>query len=500
MGFARNGLGWSIVCVLPVFLVVVENLDAQQPALAITNVNVIDVAAGVVQPDRTILIAEGRIIGVASGSNAALPDGIERVQGAGLYVMPGLLDMHAHVPSFVGLARRVLPLFVANGVTGIREMSSDSWRKSPLSNQIEAMKSLATRIEDGELIGPRILQTSTGAVHGPVRIRPNTSPQKSAHPFYPPKTEADGRSIARYAKEHGIDFVKVYESVPRNVYFALLDEARKLGVEVNGHLPKAIGLLEASAAGQRTVEHARALPLACSAVAEEYRQAVDAFLAGQTPWSDAARLHSHLSDVLATYDGDLAQTVLHTLKKNETYLVPTHITRRMDAMAADSDYRDDPRLSYMHGILRANWKKDADRMAELGKTAPFVEFYKHGLRLTGLAHKAGVKIMMGTDATDTYCFPGFGAHDELGELVKAGLSPLDALRSATIVPAEYLGMQANVGTVTKGAFADLVILEKNPLEDIAHTQAIRAVVIRGKHLDRAALDEMLESLESKRPK
>lgn len=467
--------------------------DSPQPSLVICNVNVVDLSSGTIRAGQDVRVAGDRIVEVVDAAAKAAP---AEIDGSGKYLIPGLLDMHAHVPSSVARAKHMLTLFVVNGVTGLREMSSDSWYGQPMANSIDAMQGLDEKIAHGELVGPRIVRMSTGAVHGPRRVRTPSRTPPSPHAFYPPATAEHGRAIARYAKQHGMAMVKTYDSVPREVFFALVEEGKRLGVEVSGHLPKAVSLREASAAGQRTIEHARVLALACSPFADTYRARAEAILSGKSEWSLTARVEPHYERIVASFDERLAREVFAALKANDTYLVPTHITRRMDALAGDATYRDDPRLEYISDRLRAGWMQDADKMADWGERVPFRAYYEHGLRLTGLAQQAGVKIMLGTDAGDTYCFPGFGAHDELLELVTAGLTPLEALRAATTVPAEYLGMADQLGTIKPGAFADLVLIERNPLDDVAHTQAIAAVVLRGKLFDRAALDELLAAVKS----
>jgi len=188
------------------------------------------------------------------------------------------------------------------------------------------------------------------------------------------------------------------------------------------------------------------------------------------------------------------------MRDNGTWLVPTHITRKMDAFADDRGYRDDPRLRYIHPFQRMVWSKDANGMvandpSPEGRKA-YMNFYEKGLELTGAAHRAGVPLLAGTDANDTYAFPGSGLHDELEELVKAGLTPSEALVAATVSPARYFGVEGEYGSIAEGKAADMVLLRENPLTDIRNTRSIEAVVLGGRLYRREDLDALLTDVEA----
>lgn len=199
------------------------------------------------------------------------------------------------------------------------------------------------------------------------------------------------------------------------------------------------------------------------------------------------------------YDARACSEVFRTFVRNDTYITPTHVTRRMDAFADDAAYRNDGRMKYIPARQRMAWLADAGGMVASDATAAgrrsFMDFYLKGLRLTNDAYRAGVPVILGTDAGDSFVFPGASVHDELGELVKAGLSPAEALRAATLTSATYFARTADFGTVQTGRFADLVLLDANPLAEIANTRRIRTVVQGGRPFDRAALDSMLARVE-----
>jgi imidazolonepropionase-like amidohydrolase len=198
------------------------------------------------------------------------------------------------------------------------------------------------------------------------------------------------------------------------------------------------------------------------------------------------------------HDVEQCDETFATFVRNDTWYIPTHVTRRMDAYADDEAFRNDERQKFLPSNAWAAWQADADGMVALDPSPEgrrvMRGFYETGLEITGRAHRAGVNIILGTDAGDTYVFPGSGAHDELGELVKAGLTPAEALATATINSARFAGLEAENGTVEVGKRADLVLLDANPLEEIGNTRRIDSVIIGGRVHDRAALDEMLDDV------
>ena len=212
----------------------------------------------------------------------------------------------------------------------------------------------------------------------------------------------------------------------------------------------------------------------------------------------AAYTNETRAAMIAEHDEGMCAELRQAMADANTAFVPTHTTRKLDAFALDDAYRNDPRLRYIPGPLRFFWLNDADGMArragEQGQSS-YLEFYRFGLAQTGIAHAAGVQILAGTDTPDSFAFPGTGLHDELEHLVQAGLSPLAALRTATIEPARFLGLEGKAGVIEQGARADLVLLSGNPLDDIAAVRTTRTVVLAGAVYNRDDLDALLESVE-----
>ena len=452
--------------------------------LAITNVAVVDVERGRLLPARTVLVRDGRILAVVSARDALPASTGRTLDGSGGYVIPGLWDMHAHLMLSGRPTEIEMPLFVAHGVTGVRVMGAD--RPSPVPERtpgLDQHREWRARIDAGELTGPRLVALGSWAVNGASGIT------DSMPAFYAARTREEGRQLAAYLVERGFDFIKIYNNLSRDGYLGLAEEARRLGIPFAGHEPAGLTAIEISNAGQKSIEHSRVFLRSCFPGA-------DSLPPPSSPGSAVARMRRAVDQ----HDPAICDRIFRTFARNGTYITPTHLTRRMDAFAHDSAFRQDPRLKYLPFPQLMRWGADANRMASIdsageGRRA-FMDSYRKGLELTHAAYRAGVPVILGTDAGDTYVFPGSGVHDELGELVKAGLTPAEALRAATLAAAAYLDTTAHFGTVQPGRHADLVLLEGNPLEDIANTRRIRAVVLGGRVFDRAALDSLLAGVEA----
>lgn len=449
-------------------------LPAQESGtLALTGVAVIDTEAGAVLENRTVLIEDGRIASVTRGD--AAPPGVPVIDGRGLFLAPGLIDTHVHV-RHPAAPEILLPQFIANGVTGVRDMASGCEGEPEEGDVCLAeLREWRERIETGDMVGPRLLALSS----------PPLNP-----PWDAEIPEEQARAVVRRYAERGAEVIKTYFRLSPEVFAWIAEEAGRQGLDVGGHIPLRMTAAEASEAGLRSLEHARDFLFDCFAGSAEFRRTA----MSQNPPVDVMRA------MVDDHDEALCAAEFETLVRNDTWYVPTHVTRRMDAYADDPEFRDDPRRKYIPSFAWEEWQEDADRMVALDPSPEgrriMRGFYEEGLEITGRAHRAGVGIALGTDAGDTYVFPGSGAHDELGELVKAGLTPAEALAAATVRAAEFLRVEDEYGTVEAGKRADLLLLGANPLEDIANTRAIEMVIFDGRPYDRAALDAMLADIEA----
>jgi hypothetical protein len=459
-------------------------MQAPDPDLAITRVAVVDVENGRVLPDQTVLIRGGRVAAVGPRSRTRPPDGVRTLDGQGKYLIPGLLDMHVHLMASGKPTEIEMPLFVAHGVTGVRVMGADRPSVRPTETPGLAMhRDWQARIASGALVGPRLLALASWAVNGAAGI-------SDAMPaFYRATTREEGQQLARYLKERGFDFIKVYNNLSREGFLGVSEEARRLGLPFAGHEPGPMSALELSNAGQGSIEHSRIFLFDCFPGADSMRQGLL-----KVP---ATALRQRMID---EHDPARCAEVFRAFARNRTYITPTHGTRKMDAFADDSAYRRDARMRYIPLLTQRAWLTDADGMVA-GDSSPagrksFMDFYRRGRTLTHEAYRAGVPVMVGTDAGDSFMFPGSSVHDELQELVTAGFSPAEALRAATLSGAEYLGRAGDLGTVQPGRLADLVLLDADPLADVANMSRIRAVILNGRVFERGALDSMLASVET----
>jgi len=463
-----------ILFLLPLFSIAQATSGSNSSPLVFTHVTIIDATGAPPQPDMSVVISAGRITDIGKSSVVPTPRGAQVVDANGKFLIPGLWDMHVH-PS----GRDYLPLFIANGVTGIRVMWGSpedyEWRKE---------------IETGALLGPRMVIASP-LVDGPKPYWPGSISVSTA---------AEARQVVDRAKQSGADFVKVYQNLPRDLYFAIADESKKEGIPFAGHVPLSVSAQEASNAGQKSFEHLIGILPACSTKSDELLKAQQADLAedlaGKPKFWGTHVLQSRQM-MLDTYSAEKAAELSAVLKSNGTWQVPTLTLLRMFAFGDDPAFLKDDRLKYVPVRMRMSWdpaavdgKHTAEDFAYMKK-----EFQKD-LAVVGTMQKSGVGIMAGTDTANPFCFPGFSLHDELGLLVQAGLSPLQALQAATLNPARFLGREKDLGTIEQGKLADLVLLDANPLDDIGNTKQIAGVVSAGKFYPRASLDEMLAKIEA----
>ena len=446
--------------------------------LAFTHVTVIDGSGGPPNQDMTVMILGDRITALGKTQSVSLPEGTSVIDGAGKFLIPGLWDMHAHTTY-----KDFLTLFVANGVTGIRDMGGTP-------QEFEWLAQWRQEIANGTTIGPRIIAAGL-FVDGPLPIgRPSSLNVTTAD---------EARQAVNYLKEHGADFVKVYSMLQRQTYFAIADEAKKKRLSFAGHVPASISATEASDAGQKAIEHLFRVFPACSTDEARLNQGVLEATA-KKGISDFvhAEIHSQIAS-LNSYDEKRAAALFARFVRNQTWHVPTLIGWATLTEANDKLLTDDARLKYIPSDRKAAWKMQRPGLLRsLGGEfeSNRSRLFQRQLETVGAMYRAGVRILAGTDSAGLYLYPGFSLHDELVLLVKAGLTSMQALQAATIDPAKYLGLSESLGTVEKGKIADMVLLEANPLEDISNTQKIAAVILRGRLISKSDIRAMYSRVES----
>lgn len=448
--------------------------------LAFTHVTVVDVRDGGLHADRTVVVRDGRVALVEPAVEASVPDGARVIDATGKFMIPGLWDMHVHAAR-AGRAPRFWPLLVAHGVTGIREMGS----------HLDSLLHWRAESEKEHARSPRI-HWSSPMLDGSPPVRPMGRAV--------PDGEA-ARAAVDTMRKLGLDFLKIYERLDRDAYTALADEARKREIPFAGHVPLGVHPREASDAGQRSLEHVTDVATACVPEGRALFRAAGG-VGGSSGSESPEAARRSMEELMGTMafagpDPALCEPFLSRLATNGTWFTPT-LTQSMGRLVP-SAYDGDARLRTVPPEVATAWRQsrglDPEHEARFGQA-----ILDNTLRMVGMAHRAGVGILAGTDASDEpYVFAGSSLHDELGLLVDAGLSPLAALQAATLEPARYLEAADSQGTVERGRVADLVLLDADPLDDIRNTRSIHGVVLKGRYLDREALDRLLAGADAGAP-
>ncbi|HEY0113896.1 MAG TPA: amidohydrolase family protein [Allosphingosinicella sp.] len=453
---------------------------------------VIDPATRRVLPDHSVYVSGKAIVAVLPARNRRQFKGKSVIDGTSHYLIPGLMDMHFHL-FLPEPAPPSLNLLLANGVTGIREMSSDCWSiAGAVEGCVDDYRQLQSKIKAGDIAGPELLALTSTMVMGPTRLTlPPTAPS-----YVTPATEAEARTLLRYLATRGTDLIKTHDSIPTAAFRALMEEANLRGMKVGGHIPFAAGSLGATQMGYRSIEHARDLLYDCSRYGSEFRRREAAF-ADRVADAQRPPALERLRRTVAEFDPSLCQNLLKAVAATGAYYDPTHGTREMEARADEPAYRNDPTRKYILAERNDRWEADLNETAALPteQRQALRGFFLHGLRITGLTHRAGIPIMAGTDASDTMIVPGFSLHNELRLLRAAGLSNMEVLRSATAVPAAYLNRSNELGGISAGKEADLVLLRHDPLRDIHNTSSIQTVIANGIVYSRTDLDVLLKEVE-----
>jgi imidazolonepropionase-like amidohydrolase len=469
---------WPALATLALLVPACAARPARSSVLILDHVTVLDVASGLARADQTVVITGDTITTIAASGSLSAPKGAHVVNARGKFLIPGLWDMHTHVAGVFAApawARQVLlPLLVANGITGIRDMGGD----------LDALASWRKEISTGALLGPQIV--AGGPMMLPPR-RPTAAPVAAKPEELPIATPDEAREAVRRLQQRGADFIKIID-VPRNAYFAIAEESRKDGITFVGHVPSDVTAVEASNSGQKSIEHVfySSLAFDCSSQGDTLRQKLRTARAKH----DSQAIGDTRDEANRTFSAENAAALWSLFRKNGTWVTPTLFAIRANSHHLE-DSAADPLLVYLPASLRKDWAPAQNPTQDDRDTAAWwLRQFENDRKLTGEMHRAGVRLLAGSDSLDSYVFVGASLHQELQQLVAAGLTPREALAAATGNPAEFLG-RGDLGDVAKGKRADLVLLEANPLDDISSTQKISAVVLGGKYLSREDLDELL---------
>lgn len=428
--------------------------------IAITDVSVVDVENGRLIGPRTVLLEGDRVKAIGDSSEVSIPEQASRVDGHGRFLMPGLVDMHVHL--FNNASRRPpntwsLPLYVANGVTSVREMAAvpgsmpvvDEWRRAS---------------DSGTLVAPRIV--AVGVVAGG------------------PSPEEASRQVDRAADAQA-DFIKVFSEIGEPAWRRALESARPRRLSLMGHVPAGVSAVDAALAGQRSEEHLLQLFEACSTIER------DVLAARRGLVGDALidKRDAQEPQVLAAFDARRCDDVAAQLAATGVALVPTLVLDDIDSKP-ETHLERDPRWGRLRADEQARWLRiKREQPVDSQKSAANRRDVAH--RIMRSLHHAGATILAGTDAPMPGVYPGDSLHQELELLVMAGLTPAEALRAATLDPARFLGLVKDSGSVAAGKRADLVMLDADPLSDIRNVGRIATVFVGGRMLGRDQLDALL---------
>jgi imidazolonepropionase-like amidohydrolase len=450
---------------------------AQSGGLALTHVTVIDPGVSKPQQDMTILVRGHDIAAVGRSKVVKIPNSYKVIDGTGKFVIPGLWDMHSHFRD----AGRDIKMDIANGVLGTRNMGGVAKLVFPLRDAIA----------QGQKLGPKIVAC------GPIIDGPDSW---SNPDFTISVTTADeARAAVVSLKQQGTDCIKVYDGLSRDSYFAILGEAKKLGLPVVGHLPRGISIEEASNAGQRSLEHGIALAGGSTKENEYVKRGLDLSVFQEALRTKnfaliPAQIARDNTMMLDTFSQERADATYRLLAKNNTFITPTLVTQRSLTFIDDLNAKPDPRMQYVSSE-ELQWWKPENGMLTKYRTPEYIAMkkreYSKMLEEVHRAQTLGVHLLAGTDITIPYTYPGFSLHDELELFVEAGLTPMQALETATTNPALLLGLSKTWGRIEPEYSANFVVLNANPLADISNVSKIDSVFVNGQPFDRAQLDQLL---------
>ncbi|HSC06975.1 MAG TPA: amidohydrolase family protein [Steroidobacteraceae bacterium] len=433
-------------------------------------------------------MAGSRITAVGAAREITVPDDAEIVEGVGGYLIPGLWDMHVHSVSNVALDRANdavaaqdwhFPLFLAHGVTGVRNMNDGT-----ADLELKLTKSVKRRLAEGELRGPPRFLSAGPSLDG--------DPPLGSNPVVV-RTAAEARAAVDQLASNGADLVKVYENLSREAYFAIMDEARRRKIPVDGHVPFRVTPEEVAETGQRTVEHPDALAAACSRDAETERRRFARVLDDYEKLPESEKFLAMFRHTRALYDSrdpGACDSAFGAFRRNGV-AVTVDLVAYHHVVNAEQVLGDTARMQLVPEEIRRNWKErfSSETIREFQSILrPIVPLELENVRLL---NETGVLLLAATDVGVPLQVPGISLHVELERLVEAGLTPLAALQTATLNPARVLEIGDTLGTVEPGKLADLVLLDANPLENIRNTRRIRAVIADGRLYRRAELDGLL---------
>jgi len=426
---------------------------------AFRGVHVLPMETEHVLENQTVVVSDGRIAQIGAIDDVLVPHDAIVIEAEGRYLMPGLAEMHGHVPGTedAQYLKDVLFLYVANGVTTVRGMLG---RPTHLR--------LRAQIARHEMLGPRLITSGPSLRGGRV-----DSPEQA-------------RRIVLEQAEAGYDFVKIHPGLTRTVFDAAVQAAAEAGTRIAGHVPTDVGVGHALEVGQASIDHL-----------DGYAQYL------VPPGVDLSTTEPgyYGMNLLDLIDEDRIRQAAIDTREAGVWVVPTQtlIEQRVVSSPSSRDLAARPEMAYMPGAMVEGWVQSKERILATTSAIPdggrrLVEMRR---RLIKALHDEGAGLLLGSDAPQVFNVPGFSLHHELRAIMSAGLSPYEALRTGTVAPAEFFSARDEFGGVRVGLAADLILVDGNPLQDATAVRRPLGVMVRGLWLDRTALDEGLAAIANR---
>ena len=430
--------------------------NSGETALLLTNVNILDVRSGEIMQDMQIVVNSGKIAQISASVEG---DFITTIDGQGAYAVPGLAEMHAHIPSPPTSEERIaetLFLYLSNGITTIRGMLGHP-------RHLELRKEAS----EGKILSPRIF-TSSPSLNG------NSV-----------KTPEEARTKVSAYQEAGYDFLKIHPGIQREVFDTLVKTANEVGISFSGHVPVDVGIRHALKSQFASIDH------------------VDGFLEGLVP--EEAGVQPNENGFFGYNFTPLADTTrIHELvvqsKTNAVWIVPTQsLFERWFAPTNADEMLAQPEMQYMPASTLQNWKVRKERSTGEGSgfsAEQWEDFDAIRLELIKQLQESGQGLLLGSDAPQLFNVPGFSIHHEMSGMLRAGLSPLEILQSGTLNPATFFGMENEFGEIRTGLSADFFLVSGNPLDDLENLRNVQGVMVKGTWISKAEIDEKLREIAS----
>ena len=456
----RTHFGVMVVALGMSFLACGGAPDAEAPALdgevtAFEGVTVVPMDSERVIPDQTVIVHDGRIVDIGPSVGTPVPANAERIDGAGRYLMPGLAEMHGHLPNPnmpEQVTENVLFLYVANGLTTVRGMQGNP-------SQIE----LRDRIRRGEVLGPQLYLGSPSMNGNSVT------------------TVEDAERLVREYQAAGFDLLKVHEGLGAEVYDAIATAANEVGIPFGGHVTDNVGLFHALESGQATIDH------------------LDNYIEALVPDDQRVEVPAlrGVDQLLDRIDETRIARVVDATVAAGAGVVPTMVLWENGIIAtrpSEDLLGEWTEVQYMPPDTVQRWSQAVDQRVENSNLDAAREVAALRRRLLKALHDGGVRVYLGTDSPQIFSVPGFSIHREMRLYVEVGLTPYDVLESGTRMVAEYFDAASDFGTVEVGKRADLLLLEGNPLEDIGNVARRAGVMVNGHWISEADIQQRLTEI------